>query len=196
MTRWCVQDSSNERCVLTFAWSSQGLGKVLDARQVRCSTIADCPFSHTQTLQTIALLAHLRAKGLRNFNMIVVPKAVLTNWESEFKKSAGAFLPFSQAVRLTLLPSTGLLLPFQSCCTTATRRSARSSAKRDWVSSIRNRHHSADCSDRSFRGARRSTETKSRDFVCRRFLPRFPPMTSPFSSPPVSLVAFCQFLPR
>jgi hypothetical protein len=40
----------------------------------------------SQTLQTIALLAHLRAKGVYRLNIIVVPLSVLGNWQNEFKR--------------------------------------------------------------------------------------------------------------
>lgn len=41
-----------------------------------------------KTIQTIAFLAFLRENGIHGFNLVVVPRAVLGNWEIEFARFA------------------------------------------------------------------------------------------------------------
>ncbi|ORY88017.1 SNF2 family N-terminal domain-domain-containing protein [Leucosporidium creatinivorum] len=41
-----------------------------------------------KTIQSIAFLAYLREQGMHSFNLVVCPKAVLGNWELEFRRFA------------------------------------------------------------------------------------------------------------
>lgn len=41
-----------------------------------------------KTIQSIAFLAYLHEQGLHTFNLVVCPKAVLGNWELEFRRFA------------------------------------------------------------------------------------------------------------